>query len=188
MRFIRVKGILNPPPPSSLQSVKLETPQVYSAAVKSPPKLANNVIYDDTNVPKQVKPDSANEVLKLTTKIVGLSPVDNDELARNTLEEDEDHKLIYRRTAEEFINKELGFRLQQINDMKIVKVFKGRKEDSNILYVPFEEQDPATQIFRRSNTIMNNDIRILNYIPPQFYERFNTWLFIARMRIWRIKL
>ena len=74
--------------------------------------------------------------------------------------------------AEEFLNKELGFRKEEITDMKIEEVNRPRKEDSNTVYITVKDAI-TSQIFRTSATICNNDIRVSNFVATQFFARYS---------------
>ena len=42
------------------------------------------------------------------------------------------------------------------------------------MYITFKEEEPTTLLFKRASEIRNNEIRITNYIAPQFYERYSS--------------
>ena len=105
--------------------------------------------------------------------MVGIYPVLQHNIDKNTIEEGEDNNLILVITAEEFLHKELGFRLSQIVEMKILSVKKSKMIDSKTLYISFENEASVSLIFQRAALVQNNLIKISNFIPPQLYDRYS---------------
>ena len=46
--------------------------------------------------------------------------------------------------------------------------------EGKTLYVTFNSDISASQIFKRNALIANENLKIFNYVPPHMYERFNT--------------
>ena len=116
----------------------------------SPPKINNTT--KNPNEP----------ILERARKIVGLYPIDDEHIRSLQLEDDEEPSLVWLRAAEEFLHKELGFRLSQINEMGIEKVTRMRKKDGKTLYVHCKSDEIVTNIFKRSAEIKNNEPKISN--------------------------
>ena len=75
--------------------------------------------------------------------------------------------------VEEYLLKELAFKPEDIKDMDIRDVQRPRKQDSNTVYVTIKDAELVIQIFWRSAQIQNNNLRITNFVAPQFFERFS---------------
>jgi len=77
-------------------------------------------------------------------------------------------------TAIEYLKDELGFHKEQIEEMKITTVTKTKKTDGKTLYITFPNYISVTQIYKRTALIKNDNLKISNYVPPHFYNRYST--------------
>ena len=99
----------------------------YSEVTKSPPKFPPMIQQSPVPKTKKSKIETKEKLFNEARKIVGIYPVDKDDYDRNTLEEGEKTDLVQKRTAEEFFEKELGFRYSQISELEIVRTFQSKK-------------------------------------------------------------
>ena len=86
-------------------------------------------------------------------------------------------------TAIKFLSDELGFWKEQITDMDITRVTKTKKADGKTLYLTLPHNTSVTQIFKRTATVQNNNMRISNqgdrYYPLWIStntERYLLWI------------
>ena len=93
--------------------------------------------------------------MKAAKNIEGLNPLSSEDIEQNKFGEEE-VKVNLLRTVEEYFTNEFGFRIDQVHQMDIKKVFRSRNKRSQILYVQFQESKPVSHIFRRSSMIKNN--------------------------------
>ena len=69
----------------------------------------------------------------------------------------------------------MGFRQEQIEEMQITKVTKTKKSDEKkTLYITLPNYTSVSQIFKRTATLKNLNLKISNYVAPHFYNRYNT--------------
>ena len=113
------------------------------------------------------KCNNRKDVLEYFRKIVGIYLINDNDIAKNMFEEEKVDNTVMIRTVEEYLHKELGFRLEQIVDFGVTIVKKSRKEDT--LYLHMKNEPGAFQIFRRAAIIANNDLKITNYGAPQLF-------------------
>ena len=111
------------------------------------------------------------EIMYRSKHIVGIYPITPQDIERN--KGDTNIKTLVN-TAIEFLQHELGFRLEQIAEMQINKVTKTKKTDGKTLYITFQNHTHAAQIFKRVATLKNNNLKISNYVAPHFYNRYHT--------------
>ena len=57
--------------------------------------------------------------------------------------------------------------------MDITRVTKTKKADGKTLYLTLPHNTSVTQIFKHIATVKNNNLRVSNYVAPQFYNRYN---------------
>ena len=84
--------------------------------------------------------------------IVGIFPITQEEIQRNKFDDNMEKTLI--NTAEEFLQYEMGFRQDQIEDMNINKVTKTKKTDGKTLYMTLPNYTSVTQIFKHTARIL----------------------------------
>ena len=77
-----------------------------------------------------------------------------------------------KKAAKEFLNLELKYSEEAVNSLNIITANSSKKEESNILYIEFEEEEATKATFRRAAMVKNDNIKLVNYIPPQGFERF----------------
>ena len=103
--------------------------------------------------------------------IIGIYPVSQEDIDCNRSETNTKTLI---NTASEFLQYELGFRLEQIAEMQITKVTKTKKSDGKTLYVTLTNHTHVAQIFKRIATLKNNNLKVSNYVPPHLYNRYHT--------------
>ena len=103
--------------------------------------------------------------------IIGIYPITPQDIERN--KSDTNTKTLIN-TATEFLQHELGFRLEQIAEMQISKVTKTKKCDGKTLYITLQNHTHVAQIFKRVAALKNNNLKISNYVPPHCYNRYHT--------------
>ena len=50
-------------------------------------------------------------------------------------------------------------------------IYKPRKEDPRAFYNTLKDMNSASQIFRRATIIRNENLRVSNFIAPQYFVR-----------------
>ena len=143
-----------------------------------------NDIHEETSDPKILTTETTSKVNdeKLTNqdlfnrsrKIIGLYPIDDNDLERNTIDKNYDNETIIERTVEEFLTNKLGFHLEQVKSVNITNVQRTKKVNGKTVYVTFNSQFPVTQIFWRNVIVRNQDLNIFNYVSHLFYDRYHT--------------
>ena len=169
-------------------------PITYSEAAKSPPKPQQSIPKVNTTLSTTNSTSTSSlqnimsstpfshtqlknhdltpeEIMYRSKHIVGIYPITPQDIERN--KGDTSIKTLVN-TAIEFLQHELGFRLEQIAEMQINKVAKTKKADGKTLYITFQNQNHAAQLFKRVATLKNNNLKISNYVPPHFYDRYHT--------------
>ena len=106
--------------------------------------------------------------------MVIIFPVESADIERNKINSDDTSDDILKRTATEYLTDKLGFKLAQINDMNIKGVTKTKKVEGKTLYITFEHQSSVSQIFKRAAIIQNKKLKISNFVPPHFFNRYHT--------------
>lgn len=114
------------------------------------------------------------EIFNHSRKIIGLYPIDDNDLERNTIDKNDDIETIIERTVEEFLTNKLGFHLEQVKSMNITNVQRTKKVNGKTVYGIFNSQFPVKQIFRRNVIVQNQDLKIFHYVSPYFYDRYYT--------------
>merc|ERR1711867_170108 len=169
-------------------------PSTYAEAAKSPPKpqqssskvnttlstmnsistsSLQNIISSTPYSHAQLKNHdlTAEDIMHRSKHIIGIYPVTTQDIERNKT--DTNTKTLIN-TATEFLQHELGFRLEQIAEMQINKVTKTKKSDGKTLYITFPNHTHVAQIFKRVAALKNNNLKISNYVPPHCYNRYHT--------------
>ena len=169
-------------------------PSTYAEAAKSPPKPQQSSSNANTTLStlnststsslqnlinstpySQAQPKNhdltAEEIMHRSKHIIGIYPITPQDIERN--KSDTNTKTLIN-TATEFLQCELGFRLEQIAEMQIKKVTKTKKSDGKTLYITFQNHSHVAQIFKRTATLKNNNLKISNYVPPHCYNRYQT--------------
>ena len=169
-------------------------PITYSEAAKSPPKPQQSMPKVNTTLSTTNSTSTSSlqnmmsstpfshtqfknhdltpeEIMYRSKHIVGIYPITPQDMERN--KGDTNIKTLVN-TAIEFLQHELGFRLDQIAEMQINKVTKTKKSDGKTLYITFQNHAHAAQIFKRVATLKNNNLKISNYVAPHFYNRYHT--------------
>ena len=133
--------------------------------IDNPGNKTNKKLSDTNNT--NLKPA---EIMDRARNIIGIYPISTEDIERNTSNTKETTLM---NTAIEFLSYELGFRREQIIDMDITRVTKTKKPDCKTLYLTLPHKTSVTQIFKRTATVKNNNLRVSNYVVPQFYNRYN---------------
>ena len=115
---------------------------------------------------------SKAELFGYSKKIVGVSPIDQEDIERAKFDDEAITDVVLTRAVEEYLEYEMGFKRHNIKEFGIMKVTRSRKDD--MLYIHMKDEASASQIFRRAANVDNKDIKITPYIPPQYFERYNT--------------
>ena len=166
----------------------------YAEAAKSPPKpqqnstnvsttlstinsistsSLQNIVSSSPYYQAQIKNHdlTAEEIMHRSKHIIGIYPITQQDIERNTGDTNTNTLI---NTATEFLQYELGFRLEQIAEMQITKVTRTKKSDGKTLYITLKNHTHVAQIFKRIATLKNNNLKISNYVPPHFYNRYHT--------------
>ena len=121
------------------------------AKIVAIPKAAekeNNESTVEAEKEKSVKmPNSNKEVLDIARKIIGLYPIDPEDVSKHIDADDIDEKSAMMKAANEFLEKELAFRKEEIADMKISELNRPRKIGANTVYITLKDVHTAIQIF-----------------------------------------
>ena len=67
-----------------------------------------------------------------------------------------------------------GLSDDEIKEMGISAVKKSRKQDSNIIYITLKDTETASNIFKRTGILKNDNVHVTSFIPPQIFERFRS--------------
>ena len=159
----------------------LEKHLTYAEVTKSPPKppTHNTGASTKTNTPSSTKQQeqvknqnlTSEEIMNRSKHIIGIFPITTEDIERNR-SETMAQTLI--NTASEFLQYEMGFRQDQIEEMDITKVTKTKKTEGKTLYITLPQYTWVAQIFKCTATIKNPNLKISNYVAPHFYNRYNT--------------
>jgi len=112
------------------------------------------------------------EVMNYSKKILSLFHVDEEDIEKVRLDDEESDTTVLTRALEEFLIKELAFRDEQVFGLEITNVTKSKKEKT--VYVHMKSETSVSQVFKRAATIRKDDLRITNYVAPQIFDRYNT--------------
>ena len=116
-------------------------------------------------------------MMKKAGSTLGFNPIDELDIKR---QEDgknkEGRKATSRQEAEkmavsEFLLMEMKLKIEE-EDMEIVRIFSPRREGSEVLYVEFARREDVRKIYRRAAVIKNRKANLINYIPPELFERY----------------
>merc|ERR1711867_242566 len=169
-------------------------PSTYAEAAKSPPKpqqssskvnttlstmnsistsSLQNIISSTPYSHAQLKNHdlTAEDIMYRSKHIIGIYPITPQDIERN--KSDTNTKTLIN-TATEFLQHELGFRLEQMAEMQINKVTKTKKSDGKTLYITLQNHTHVAQIFKRTAALKNNNLKISNYVPPHCFNRYHT--------------
>ena len=158
-----------PRPQQNIPKVSTTLSTTHSTSTSSMHNIMSSTPFSQTH---QKNHDLTPEEIMFRSKhIVGIYPIRPQDIERN--KSDTITKTLIN-TATEFLQHELGFRLEQIAEMQINKVAKTKKADGKTLYITFKNHTHAAQLFKRVATLKNHDLKISNYVPPHFYDRYHT--------------
>ena len=158
-----------PKPHQSSTNVNTTLSTLNSTSTSSLQNIVNSTPYPHAQLKNHDL--TAEEIMHRSKHIIGIYPITTQDIERN--KSDTNTKTLIN-TATEFLQYELGFRLEQIAEMQINKVTKTKKPDGKTLYITFPDYTSVTQIFKRTALIKNDNLKISNYVAPHFYNRYNT--------------
>merc|ERR1711895_396065 len=157
-----------PKPQQSIPKVSTTLSTTDSTSTSSLQNIMSSTPFSHTHIKNHdLTPE---EIMYRSKHIVGIYPITPQDIERN--KGDTSIKTLVN-TAIEFLQHELGFRLEQIAEMQINKVAKTRKSDGKTLYITFKNHTHAAQLFKRVATLKNNKLKISNYVPPHFYDIYH---------------
>jgi hypothetical protein len=70
----------------------------------------------------------------------------------------------------EFLTMEMKMNIDK-EEMRIVRIFSPRRENSETLYVEFTIREDVRKIYRRAAVIKNRKANLSNFIPPELFDR-----------------
>ena len=114
------------------------------------------------------------QIISVARRTVGLSRIDSADLIRKRQTQfggastEAEEKLL---AVQEFLICELKLSSETIDTMEIENIFAPARRDPQCLYVTFKFGSSLSRIFERTRC-MRKTARILNYIPPEFEERY----------------
>ena len=73
----------------------------------------------------------------------------------------------------DFLQYELKMTSEEINDLGVIKITRPKKDDTEKIYIYFQDQNSAHYLFRKGAKVSNEEIKISLFIPPKLYSRFN---------------
>merc|ERR1711895_372791 len=59
---------------------------------------------------------------------------------------------------------------------------KSKKLDSKIVYITVKDKIAASDIFKRTTLIRNEEVRVTQFIPPQIFERFRSLQYNCKLQ------
>merc|ERR1711895_397502 len=158
-----------PKPQQSIPKVSTTLSTTDSTSTSSLQNIMNSTPFSHTQLKNHdLTPE---EIMYRSKHIVGIYPITPQDIVRN--KGDTNIKTLVN-TAIEFLQDELGFRLEQIAEMQINKVAKTKKSDGKTLYITFQNHTHAAQIFKWVAALKNNNLKISKYVPPHLYDRYHT--------------
>ena len=158
-----------PKPQQNIPKVSTTLSTTNSTSTSSMHKIMNSTPFSQTH---QKNHDLTPEEIMFRSKhIVGIYPIRPEDIERNKSDNSTETLM---NTATEFLQAELGFKPEQIAEMQISKVVKTKKADGKTLYITFKNHTQAAQLFKRVAILKNHDVKISNYVPPHFYDRYHT--------------
>ena len=114
------------------------------------------------------------QIISVARRTIGLSRIDSADLIRmrqaqyGGAKTEAEEKLL---AVKEFLRYELKLSSESIDTMEIENIFAPAKRDPQWLYVTFKFGSSLSRIFEKTRC-MRKAARILNYIPPEFEERY----------------
>ena len=102
--------------------------------------------------------------------MVGLSPIRRQSIGffNNITTDFEEAK---RMAVNKFLVEYLQITEEEMLDFEIIDSLLAKNEN-DLMYVTFKEHSSIKDIHRRAAEIRNDDIKVRNYIPPQFWDRY----------------
>jgi hypothetical protein len=85
------------------------------------------------------------------------------------------------KAVEEFLQLEMKLRRHELGEVK--RIFRPRKEGTDVMYVEFAEKEDVGKIYRAAKKVKNRHVNLINYIPASFHDRF--WAIEAQCYLWR---
>ena len=120
---------------------------------------------------RERKIKNVEKAAKVGRCTIGIGPIKNDSIDyfnKITGDFDEAKKL----AAAEFLEGYLEFDHEDMNDMNITDTkISGKKDD--ILYIVFDSPSKVINVRRRIADLQNEDIKTREFVPPQFFKRYN---------------
>ena len=119
--------------------------------------------------------EKIRNVISTARRTVGLHRIDSGDLVRMRQEQyggaktEAEEKLL---AVHEFLKCELKLCSESIDTMEIENIFPPARNDPDCLYVTFKHGSSVARIFERTRC-MRKAARILNFIPPEFQERYH---------------
>ena len=114
------------------------------------------------------------QIISVSRRTVGLHRIDSADLVRMRQAQfggastDAEEKLL---AVQEFLRCELKLSSETIESMEIENIFAPEKREPQCLFVTFKFGSSLSRIFEKTRC-MRKEARILNYIPPEFEERY----------------
>ena len=170
------------PPPLPQPARPRQWAESWSATKPKPfsvPPAAGN---QDHRTAKQKR---IEEIIYRANSIIGLKPISKRRVEQfehdssiQHLPEKEKHESAKRMAVEEFLEKEMNMKEEEIKALPILKIFFPRYGDSKILYVQLSNPRARAIITTKSNVLQYNEDnpsnapRIIKYVPAELYQRF----------------
>ena len=99
---------------------------------------------------------------------------------KDMLAEDRNEKVVMKKAVEEYLLKELRFRKDEIAEIGISELNRPKKIYSRTVHVTFKDIESATQIFRRSALVRNDELRVTNFIAPKYFAQYSALQLLSK--------
>ena len=155
---------------SSIESQLAELKNKSSPANETITSIVNNKSPDTSVI--DLYNEAIESIIAEAKKIIGFSPINNSDLERLKLK----HGIVSDPEAmveavREFLKLEMIASDDFISTVSIEKAFPSRQSSLNRVYVKFTDQRAIDYVWSLAKNL-NTDAKVMQWIPPQFYQRF----------------
>lgn len=76
----------------------------------------------------------------------------------------------------------LKFSETEVDELGVSNIKKSKKIDSKIIFITVKDTLVASDIFKRTSLIKNEEVRVTQFIPPQIFERYKSLQYNCKLQ------
>ena len=119
------------------------------------------------------KTNRLRDLVNKNRRIIGLSPIDKDDVRRQGQEHDtEDENEMFMFAYKEYMRYELKVQKETIENLAVARIFRDDRDDFDRLYVEFVDESSVKLCFRHTPKMRKDQgVRLITYISPELSQR-----------------